>query len=144
MINSIKQYLNYEIKENKAEYKERLFDNIIDVEEDLFYYCKHLTGHTPVDENDASDTISNFIQDMDIEEVFAKLIQRGIIATDIELETNEGFFSLTTDIYTPTQILQLIKDKNIKKLPEFFILLEELQEQKEYQCEILDFYHEYH
>jgi hypothetical protein len=140
MLQDIKTYLNYEIKENMNEYKDRLLDNILDEEEDLNYYCSILTGYKSFSEEDAIDSIKNWIKSMNIEEVFLKMLQRGMIVTDIEVETDNGIFYISTDIYSPLDLFY--KTKEVEDIEEFLRLLTKLEESKEYPSDTLSFQYE--
>jgi len=142
MLYDIKKYLNYEISENATEYRDRLLDNILDTEEDLTYYCSILTGYKSFSNEDAIDSIKNWILSMNIEDIFAKMLQRGMIVTDIEVETENGYFCLSTDIYSPLDLLLKIKDKKLEDIVDFITYLNVLEQKKEYHSDILSFQYE--
>jgi len=129
MLSQIKKYLKYEIKENKKIYANTLLNHILDEEEDLISYCEFLTNHSPIDEEDASDTITDYIKyGIEIEEVFNKMKARGLIF-DYEIEENEGYFQLTTNLFSPIDILKEIEENDITNMEEFVSLMNEKEEE---------------
>jgi len=95
----------------------------------FIYYCELLTNHSPLDEEDASDTITDYIEyGMEIEEIFDKMKSRGMMF-DYEIEEKEGYFQLATNLFSPLDILEKIKEKKIINIEDFISLMNKMEEE---------------
>ena len=58
--------------------QQMLKDDIVNNEKDIVSFCEALTNHTAVDVEDAKKHINNIIDNMNVDDVFDALDDRGI------------------------------------------------------------------
>lgn len=78
--------------------QDKVLEDILEKEEDLISYCQTLTNINPSDEDDAQDTIKNYLGDLELYELLQLANNRSIVISNDELavllilEINGGEF----------------------------------------------------